>query len=68
MTVEDNIIERVVDELDRTVGLAAWRRTIAGAWCAAGLAPWTIAGDSFSARSLPARSRDGRLTPFRGMV
>ena len=29
MTVEDNIIERVVDELDRTVDLAAWRRTIA---------------------------------------
>jgi xanthine dehydrogenase large subunit len=29
MTVEDNIIERVVDELDRTVDLAAWRREIA---------------------------------------
>ena len=29
MTVEDNIIERVVDELDRTVDLAAWRRDIA---------------------------------------
>ena len=29
MTVEDNIIERVVDELDRTVNLAAWRRDIA---------------------------------------
>ena len=28
MTVEDNIIERVVDELDRTVDLAAWRRNI----------------------------------------
>ena len=28
MTVEDNIIERVVDELDRSVGLAAWRRDI----------------------------------------
>src|SRR5215467_14387219 len=28
MTVEDNIIERVVDELDRTVDLAAWRRDI----------------------------------------
>src|SRR5262249_8177554 len=28
MTVEDNIIERVVDELDRTVDLAAWRRHI----------------------------------------
>ena len=26
MTVEDNIIERVVDELDRTVDLAGWRR------------------------------------------
>ena len=25
MTVEDNIIERVVDELDRTVDLTAWR-------------------------------------------
>jgi xanthine dehydrogenase large subunit len=29
MTVEDNIIERVVDELDRTVDLPAWRREIA---------------------------------------
>jgi xanthine dehydrogenase large subunit len=29
MTVEDNIIERVVDELDRSVGLAAWRRDVA---------------------------------------
>jgi xanthine dehydrogenase large subunit len=29
MTVEDNIIERVVDELDRAVGLAAWRRDVA---------------------------------------
>jgi xanthine dehydrogenase large subunit len=29
MTVEDNIIERVVDELDRTVDLAAWRRDVA---------------------------------------
>jgi xanthine dehydrogenase large subunit len=29
MKVEDNIIERVVDELDRTVNLAAWRRDIA---------------------------------------
>ena len=29
MTVEDNIIERVVDELDRAVDLAAWRRDIA---------------------------------------
>ena len=29
MTVEDNIIERVVDELDRTVDLAAWRRAVA---------------------------------------
>jgi xanthine dehydrogenase large subunit len=28
MTVEDNIIERVVDELERTVELAAWRRDI----------------------------------------
>jgi xanthine dehydrogenase large subunit len=28
MTVEDNIIEHVVDELDRTVDLAAWRREI----------------------------------------
>jgi xanthine dehydrogenase large subunit len=28
MKVEDNIIERVVDELDRAVGLAAWRREI----------------------------------------
>ena len=28
MRVEDNIIERVVDELDHTVGLAAWRREI----------------------------------------
>src|SRR5262245_66089764 len=28
MTVEDNIIERVVDELDRAVYLAAWRRDI----------------------------------------
>ena len=28
MRVEDNIIERVVDELDRAVGLAAWRREI----------------------------------------
>jgi xanthine dehydrogenase large subunit len=28
MTVEDNIIERVVDELDRSVDLAAWRRDI----------------------------------------
>src|SRR5712691_2991187 len=29
MTVEDNIIERVVDELERTVDLAQWRRDIA---------------------------------------
>jgi xanthine dehydrogenase large subunit len=29
MTVEDNIIERLVDELDRTVDLAQWRRDIA---------------------------------------
>jgi xanthine dehydrogenase large subunit len=29
MTVEDNIIERVMDELDRTVGLAAWRHEVA---------------------------------------
>ena len=29
MTVEDNIIEQVVDELGRTVNLAAWRRDIA---------------------------------------
>ena len=29
MTVEDNIIERVVDELDRAVNLAAWRRDVA---------------------------------------
>ena len=29
MTVEDNIIERVVDELGRVVNLAAWRRDIA---------------------------------------
>ncbi len=29
MTVEDNIIERVVDELERTVALPAWRREIA---------------------------------------
>jgi xanthine dehydrogenase large subunit len=29
MTVEDNIIERVVDELEHTVGLAAWRRDVA---------------------------------------
>ena len=28
MRVEDNIIERVVDELDHAVGLAAWRREI----------------------------------------
>ncbi|HEY6993039.1 MAG TPA: xanthine dehydrogenase molybdopterin binding subunit [Xanthobacteraceae bacterium] len=28
MTVEDNIIERVVDELERTVELATWRRDI----------------------------------------
>src|SRR5262249_21199819 len=28
MTVEDNIIERVVDELDRAVVLAAWRRDV----------------------------------------
>jgi xanthine dehydrogenase large subunit len=28
MKVEDNIIERVVDELDRTVDLGAWRRDI----------------------------------------
>ena len=28
MTVEDNIIARVVDELDRSVDLAAWRRDI----------------------------------------
>jgi xanthine dehydrogenase large subunit len=28
MTVEDNIIERVVDELDRAVDLAAWRREV----------------------------------------
>jgi xanthine dehydrogenase large subunit len=29
MKVEDNIIERVFDELDRTVDLAAWRRSVA---------------------------------------
>jgi xanthine dehydrogenase large subunit len=29
MTVEDNIIEHVFDELDRTVDLAGWRREIA---------------------------------------
>jgi xanthine dehydrogenase large subunit len=29
MTVEDNIIERVVDELDHSVDLAQWRREIA---------------------------------------
>jgi xanthine dehydrogenase large subunit len=29
MTVEDNVIERVVDELERTVELAAWRRDVA---------------------------------------
>src|SRR5262249_22286578 len=29
MTVEDNIIERVVDELERSVDLAAWRREVA---------------------------------------
>ena len=29
MTVEDNIIERVLDELERTVDLAAWRGDIA---------------------------------------
>ncbi len=29
MTVEDNIIERVVDELDRAVDLSAWRRDVA---------------------------------------
>src|SRR5215470_2568571 len=29
MTVEDNIIERVVDELERSVDLAAWRRDVA---------------------------------------
>jgi xanthine dehydrogenase large subunit len=29
MTVEDNITERVVDELDHTVNLAAWRRDVA---------------------------------------
>jgi xanthine dehydrogenase large subunit len=28
MVVEDNIIERVVDELDRTVDLTAWRRDV----------------------------------------
>jgi xanthine dehydrogenase large subunit len=28
MPVEDNLIERVVDELDHAVGLAAWRREI----------------------------------------
>ncbi len=28
MTVEDNIIERVVDELERTVELASWRREV----------------------------------------
>ena len=28
MTVEDNIIERVVDELDRTVDLTGWRRSV----------------------------------------
>ncbi|MCC6777605.1 MAG: xanthine dehydrogenase molybdopterin binding subunit [Hyphomicrobiales bacterium] len=28
MTVEDNIIERVMDELDRAVDLAAWRRDV----------------------------------------
>src|SRR5207248_3596689 len=28
MRVEDNIIERVVDELDHAVGLAAWRREV----------------------------------------
>jgi xanthine dehydrogenase large subunit len=29
MKVEDNIIEQVLDELDRTVDLAAWRREVA---------------------------------------
>jgi xanthine dehydrogenase large subunit len=29
MTVEDNIIERVVDELERSVDLASWRRDVA---------------------------------------
>jgi xanthine dehydrogenase large subunit len=29
MTVEDNIIERVVDELDRSVDVAGWRRDVA---------------------------------------
>jgi xanthine dehydrogenase large subunit len=29
MTVEDNIIERVVDELERSVDLSAWRRDVA---------------------------------------
>jgi xanthine dehydrogenase large subunit len=29
MKVEDNIIEQVLDELDRTVDLAAWRRAVA---------------------------------------
>jgi xanthine dehydrogenase large subunit len=29
MKVEDNIIERVLDELDRTVDVAAWRRAVA---------------------------------------
>ena len=29
MKVEDNIIERVIDELDRSVDLAAWRRDVA---------------------------------------
>jgi xanthine dehydrogenase large subunit len=30
MTVEDNIIERVLEELDRSVDLAGWRRDIMG--------------------------------------
>src|SRR6516162_5578069 len=29
MKVEDNIIEQVLDELDRSVDLAAWRRAVA---------------------------------------
>ncbi|NWG25701.1 MAG: xanthine dehydrogenase molybdopterin binding subunit [Pseudorhodoplanes sp.] len=29
MTVEDNIVERMLDELDRVAGLAAWRESVA---------------------------------------
>ena len=28
MTVEDNIIERVIDDLDRTVDLKSWRDSV----------------------------------------